>query len=159
MNLDLEKRLDACGVSYERLSKSQKVKLLSRWSKAFSDLAAVARRGEARENIHQDAAAEEEYAGRTLLSCFTELNRGEVLLGTAGKIRSAEQARQCIEAGADFVLPGRAAILHHNLPELVAADPAFEPIANPVSRDHLVAEGLGPKFVDYMASWKGFVAE
>jgi hypothetical protein len=62
MNLDLEKRLDECGVTYEPLSKSQKVKLLARWGKAFTDLAAVARRGEAREGVHQDAAAEERYA-------------------------------------------------------------------------------------------------
>ena len=38
-------------------------------------------------------------------------------------------------------------------------EPDFEPIANPVSRDHLLAEGLSPVFVDYMNSWKGFVAE
>jgi len=28
----------------------------------------------------------------------------------------------------------------------------------PVSRQHLADQGLGPKFIDYMASWKGFVA-
>ncbi len=29
----------------------------------------------------------------------------------------------------------------------------------PVTRAHLRQEGLGPAFVDYMAGWKGFVAE
>jgi hypothetical protein len=28
----------------------------------------------------------------------------------------------------------------------------------PVSRDHLASQGLSPTFIDYMASWKGFVA-
>ena len=36
---------------------------------------------------------EEEFKGRSLLSCFADLNRGDVKLGTAGKIRSAETAR------------------------------------------------------------------
>jgi 2,4-dienoyl-CoA reductase-like NADH-dependent reductase (Old Yellow Enzyme family) len=100
---------------------------------------------------------EEDYKGRALLSCFTELDRGDTRLGTAGKIRSGEAARQCLEAGADFVLPGRAAILHHDLPQRVAANDDFEPVPNPVSADYLRAEGLGEKFVQYMSSWKGFV--
>ena len=41
----------------------------------------------------------------------------------------------------------------------IAADPAFEPVPNPVTRDYLQKEGLGEAFIDYMASWKGFVAE
>ena len=59
--------------------------------------------------------------------------------------------------GADFVLLGRAAILHHDFPERVQADSGFVQASLPVSREHLVAEGLGPKFVDYMSTWKGFV--
>jgi 2,4-dienoyl-CoA reductase-like NADH-dependent reductase (Old Yellow Enzyme family) len=101
--------------------------------------------------------AEEEFQGRTLLSCFTELQRGEVRLGTAGKIRTAEDAMRSLAAGADFVLPGRAAILHHDFPEQVAANAAFTPIANPVSADYLREQGLGQHFVEYMSSWKGFV--
>ncbi len=30
--------------------------------------------------------------------------------------------------------------------------------ALPVTRAHLTAEGLSPKFVQYMNQWKGFVA-
>ena len=70
----------------------------------------------------------------------------------------AKDAREMLAQGADFVLIGRAAILHHDFPEL-SRDPAFEPIALPVSRQHLVNEGLGPAFVDYMATWKGFIQE
>ena len=41
----------------------------------------------------------------------------------------------------------------------LAADPDFTPIQTPVSAEHLRAEGLGPAFVTYMQTWKGFVAE
>ncbi len=102
---------------------------------------------------------EDEFKGRTLLSCFTELDRGDVRLGTAGKIRSGDDARRCLEAGVDFVLPGRAAILHHDFPRQVSANDAFVPVSNPVSRDYLRGEGLGEKFVEYMSGWKGFVEE
>ncbi len=63
------------------------------------------------------------------------------------------------EHGADFVTIGRAAILHHDFPERVRADPDFASIPLPVSAEHLRAEGLGPAFVGYMKTWKGFVAE
>ncbi|WP_243445740.1 NADH:flavin oxidoreductase [Polymorphobacter arshaanensis] len=99
---------------------------------------------------------EEAFKGTSLISVFTGLDRGKVRLGVAGKIMSAEIARDCLAAGADFVLIGRGAILHHDWPKL-AADPAFVAAKLPVTRAHLVAEGLGPVFVDYMATWKGFV--
>lgn len=102
---------------------------------------------------------EEAFKGRTLMSYFTELDRGNVRLGVAGKIMSAQTARECLENGADYVLIGRAAILHHDYPQKVAADPNFTPIALPVSREHLAAEGLGPAFIEYMNNWKGFVAQ
>ncbi len=101
--------------------------------------------------------AEEAHAGRSLLSYFTDLERGDVKLGVAGKIYGAAQARACMEGGVDFVLAGRAAILHHDLPERIRCDENFEMIERPVSREHLRAEGLGEAFVEYMATWKGFV--
>ena len=103
--------------------------------------------------------AEEAYKGRTLMSYFTELDRGAVRLGVAGKIMSAADARAMLDAGADFVLLGRAAILHHDWVHRVEIDPDFAPISLPVTREHLRHEGLGPAFVDYMATWKGFVTE
>ena len=101
--------------------------------------------------------AEEAFQGRTLLSYFTGLDRGEVRLGTAGKIHRPDDARRCMEAGVDFVILGRAAILHHNFPVRMEEDPNFEPVTLPVSRDYLRSQGLGEAFVDYMAGWKGFV--
>jgi 2,4-dienoyl-CoA reductase-like NADH-dependent reductase (Old Yellow Enzyme family) len=94
-----------------------------------------------------------------LIDHFAPLPRGETRLGVAGKLMSAELCRKVLEHGADFPVLGRAAILHHDFPLKAAVDPNFQAIALPVSRAHLRAERLGPVFVDYMASWKGFVAE
>jgi 2,4-dienoyl-CoA reductase-like NADH-dependent reductase (Old Yellow Enzyme family) len=98
------------------------------------------------------------FKDRPLIEWFAELPRGRTRLGVAGKIMSAANARRVLEHGCDFAVVGRAAVLHHDLPQLIAADPAFEPIARPVSRDHLRREGLSPIFIDYMDQWKGFVA-
>jgi hypothetical protein len=102
---------------------------------------------------------DEEFQGRSLMSYFAELPRGQVRLGCAGKVMTPLDAQTCLERGMDFVLLGRAAILHHNYPQLFAADPAFTPVKVPVSAEHLRAEGLGPSFVKYMGTWKGFVEE
>jgi 2,4-dienoyl-CoA reductase-like NADH-dependent reductase (Old Yellow Enzyme family) len=102
---------------------------------------------------------EEDMQGKRLMAYLTELNRGTTKLGVAGKIASGDDAAKILEEGADFAVVGRAAILHHDFPRRVAADPHFKPIALPVSRAHLAAEGLSPKFITYMQNWKGFVAE
>ncbi len=98
-----------------------------------------------------------EFRGRTLMSLFTELDRGRVRLGAAGRLHRPADVRACLEAGTDFVLLGRAAILHHDYPARLQADPAFEPVATPVGAGHLRAEGLAEAFVGYMSRWKGFV--
>jgi 2,4-dienoyl-CoA reductase-like NADH-dependent reductase (Old Yellow Enzyme family) len=91
------------------------------------------------------------------MSYFTELDRGTVKLGVAGKIMTPQQAADTLAAGADYVLLGRAAILHHDFPERARREQGFEPIALPVTREHLATEGLGPAFVTYMSTWPGFV--
>jgi 2,4-dienoyl-CoA reductase-like NADH-dependent reductase (Old Yellow Enzyme family) len=100
---------------------------------------------------------EEEHKGRSLMSYFTELERGAVKLGVAGKIMTPQQASEALDAGADYVLLGRAAILHHDFPERARREQGFEPVGLPVPREHLEAEGLGPAFVTYMSGWPGFV--
>jgi 2,4-dienoyl-CoA reductase-like NADH-dependent reductase (Old Yellow Enzyme family) len=102
---------------------------------------------------------EEAFRGRTLASYFTELERGDVRLGAAGKIMSAQDARDVIAAGFDFPILGRAAILHHDFPKQVATDPNFTSKPTPVSEAYLRNEGLGSAFVDYMRTWKGFVED
>jgi 2,4-dienoyl-CoA reductase-like NADH-dependent reductase (Old Yellow Enzyme family) len=100
---------------------------------------------------------EAEFKGRTLLSYFTELERGPTRLGAAGKITGAQDARRVLAAGADVCVIGRAAILHHDFPLRVQADPDFKAVPLPVTAEYLRNEGLGPAFVGYMGTWKGFV--
>jgi 2,4-dienoyl-CoA reductase-like NADH-dependent reductase (Old Yellow Enzyme family) len=99
------------------------------------------------------------FKGRPLVEWFTGLPRGNCRLGAAGKLTTGESCRRAMEAGLDYVVIGRGAILHHDFPKKVETDANFEPIALPVPEAHLVAEGLGPVFVNYMKTWKGFVAE
>lgn len=94
---------------------------------------------------------------RTLASYFTELERGDVRLGAAGKIMSAEDARAVMAMGFDLPILGRAAILHHDFPQRAAADPRFAATPTPVSEAYLHAQGLSPAFVTYMRQWKDFV--
>lgn len=103
--------------------------------------------------------SDEAFQGRTLASYFTELERGAVRLGAAGKIMTAQDARDVLAAGFDFAIIGRGAILHHDFPKRVEANADFTPIALPVSAEHLRAEGLGEMFLNYMRTWKGFVEE
>ena len=103
----------------------------------------------------EDAA----FKGKSLLAWFAALARRRTRLGCAGKILAAETARAVLAAGADFAIIGRGAVLHHDYPRRVQADPDFRPVDLPVTRDYLRGEGLGPAFVDYMAGWKGFVAD
>jgi 2,4-dienoyl-CoA reductase-like NADH-dependent reductase (Old Yellow Enzyme family) len=102
---------------------------------------------------------EEKGRGRTLLSYFTDIRRFNVRLGAAGKINSGAAAHRCIAEGADFVIVGRGAILHHDFPKRVAQNADFTPVALPVTPAYLNGEGLSDTFVGYMRNWKGFVTE
>ena len=102
---------------------------------------------------------EEDKQGASLLSYFTSIERGEVRLGVAGKIRTPAEVEKAFASGVDWIMLGRAAILHHNFPELMQKEPRFEPVTNPVSREHLAREGLSKNFIEYMSTWKGFVTE
>ena len=64
-----------------------------------------------------------------------------------------------MDEGLDFVVIGRGAILHHDFPKKLEADPDFTPIALPAPEAHLRQEGLGEAFLTYMKTWKGFVEE
>jgi 2,4-dienoyl-CoA reductase-like NADH-dependent reductase (Old Yellow Enzyme family) len=97
-------------------------------------------------------------AGPPLIDLFAALPRGQTRLGVAGKIMDAATAQRCLDHGADFVLIGRGAMLHHDFARRALADPGFKSIERPVTRAYLASEGLGPAFIDYVAStWKHFV--
>jgi 2,4-dienoyl-CoA reductase-like NADH-dependent reductase (Old Yellow Enzyme family) len=98
-------------------------------------------------------------SGRPLISWFADLKRGETRLGVAGKILDAPTAQACLDHGADFVLLGMAAILHHDFPRRALADPGFRSAQRPVTHAHLEAEGVGPAFMGYLETrWTDFVA-
>lgn len=105
-----------------------------------------------------DAFATVDEGGSLLIDRFTRLPRGATRLGVAGKIRTSEQARWCMEHGADFVDLGRAAIVHHDFPRR-AVDVDFAMAQLPVTREHLRTERVGEDFIDYLdAGWPDFVA-
>jgi len=101
---------------------------------------------------------EAEFHGRPLIDWFAELPRGTTRLGVAGKIMDAATARRCLASGADCVLIGRGAILHHDFPRRARQDPRFASVARPVTQAYLREQGVGAAFMDYLAgSWQGFV--
>ncbi len=99
------------------------------------------------------------HAGESLLDLFAGVDRGEVRLGVAGKIHDPADVRAVLDRGVDVAVLGRVGILHHDYPQLLAADDGFVPRRPPVGPEVLVAEGVSPTFVDYLASsFPGFVA-
>ena len=61
MNSDLEERLRQSGIAYSRIPKSEKVKILARWTVAFPELVASARRGDESRLVESGAAADRQY--------------------------------------------------------------------------------------------------
>ena len=102
---------------------------------------------------------EEEHKQKSLLKHFTDIDFMDTLLTVAGNIRTGKDVSKILESGVDFVTIGRGGILHHDFPKKVIEDPDFEPIKLPVSKQHLVNEGLSDKFIKYMQRWQGFVEE
>lgn len=102
---------------------------------------------------------DEAYHGKSLLTHFAGLERGNVRLGVAGQIRSPQAAESAMDHDIDWVMLGRAAILMHDFPNRYAADHGFEAVTPPVTKQHLHQEGLSDRFVDYMANWPGFVLD
>jgi len=99
------------------------------------------------------------FKGRPIMDWFTELDRGRTRLGVAGKLTTARNVLECLRRRADFVFIGRGAILHHDFPHRIASNPEFISTSLPVSRAYLAEEGLGEHFIDYMATWQGFVSD
>jgi 2,4-dienoyl-CoA reductase-like NADH-dependent reductase (Old Yellow Enzyme family) len=102
---------------------------------------------------------EDYYKGKSLMSHFSVLNRGSVRLGVAGNIRTPKEAEAAMDSGVDWIMLGRAAILHHDFPARYKSDPRFTPVSLPVRAEHLAREGLSPTFIDYMRKREGFVAD
>ncbi|MEZ5341118.1 MAG: NADH:flavin oxidoreductase [Acidimicrobiales bacterium] len=100
---------------------------------------------------------DEAFKGRLLADYFTELERGDTKLGFAGKLNQPSDIDRVMAMGIDFALLGRAAIIHHNYPQLYAED--FVAETPPVSPRHLAAEGVSAQFIKYLGNFPGFVSE
>ena len=106
------------------------------------------------------AAGEGPLAGRSLLDVFTDIDRGQVRLGVAGKIHDPGDVHEVLGRGVDVAVLGRVAILHHDYPNRLASDPTFVPRRPPATPEVLAGEGLSPTFVDYLrTSFTGFVTD
>lgn len=99
-------------------------------------------------------AEDEAFKGQSLVELFARLDRGDTRLGVAGQIRSGESVRKALDAGADFVLIGRAAIAEHDFPDLVRKDPAHQMPTPPFSSEYLAAQGVSPPFVEYLKTMR-----
>lgn len=102
---------------------------------------------------------EDEYADKTLMAHFTELDYKDVVLSIAGKVKHGADVQNVIDLGADMACLGRSGILHFDFPKQVLSNPHFERIPTPVSETYLQSQGLGPAFVNYMRKWKHFVED
>lgn len=99
-------------------------------------------------------------AGQSLLDTFAGIGRGASRLAVAGQVRDPADITEVIERGADIPILGRAAILHHDYPQLLAADPGFRPRHPPAPSAVLVDEGVSPAFLTYLRTrFEGFVAD
>jgi 2,4-dienoyl-CoA reductase-like NADH-dependent reductase (Old Yellow Enzyme family) len=97
------------------------------------------------------------FRGKTMLSVFTDLPRGGVRVGTAGKIMSAQRCAELLDEGCDFVLIGRAGILERDFPLRVKENPRHESPTLPVTAEFLRQGGLSERFIDHMRGWESFV--
>ena len=101
--------------------------------------------------------ADEDFADQRLIDIFANLERGDVKLAVAGKLYSAEDMQKCIDAGADMVAVGRAAVTNHDFPLQTRNNSKFVMRELPVPRATLREEGLSDTFISYMGNWPGFV--
>lgn len=101
---------------------------------------------------------DEGFTDQRLIDVFATLERGSTRLAVAGKLYSAADMSRSIDAGADIVAVGRAAITNHDFPERSRNDPGFTMRELPVASSTLIEEGLSEAFVGYMGNWQGFVA-
>lgn len=103
---------------------------------------------------------EEEFHSAPLIDWFTNLPRGETRLGVAGHLFSGTSAKDCLDHGADFVMIGRAAVLHWDFVRQVENDPAFTSLKFPVTREYLKSQAVGEAFIGYLATqWRNYVAD
>ena len=75
------------------------------------------------------------------------------------EVDSLEELHEALDAGADLAVIGRAAILHHDYPRRMQANPEWQALRAPVPMAHLAAEGVSPTFGGYLRDIFKFVAD
>lgn len=99
--------------------------------------------------------ADEDFADQRLIDIFANIDRGSTRLAVAGKLYSTADAQRSVDAGADMVAIGRAAITNHDFAKQ-SHNPDFAMRPLPVPRATLRDEGLSESFITYMGNWPGF---
>ena len=93
---------------------------------------------------------------RMLTEIFAERLANRLPMITCGAVWSSAQAQEVMDQGADLVAVARSAIGHADGARHLG-DSEYDPQRPPFTAEHLLAEGLSEKFVDYMRAWQGFV--
>ncbi|KAI9040829.1 uncharacterized protein KD926_007637 [Aspergillus affinis] len=73
--------------------------------------------------------------------------------------RSPQHAATVLDAGLDFVMVGRAAILNPNFPNDIQKNHDYRLPSLPVPASHLKEVGLSEPYLKYMTAWPGFVTQ
>lgn len=94
---------------------------------------------------------DETYQDKTLVEYFIELERGNCKLGFAGKIVQGKEVEYLLKLGADCVIQGETAIVEHDFPNQLQANPQHQRIMTPVSAEHLREQGLSEYFISYLS--------
>ncbi|KAL4798401.1 NADH:flavin oxidoreductase/NADH oxidase [Aspergillus venezuelensis] len=107
---------------------------------------------------YRTVATVEPFAGRNMMSIFTELPKAEnVRIGASGHVMNVRQAVEVLDAGCDFVMLGKAAILDPDFVNHAQADHEYRAPKLPVTPSWLRSSGLSEPFIEYMRTWEGFV--
>jgi 2,4-dienoyl-CoA reductase-like NADH-dependent reductase (Old Yellow Enzyme family) len=97
---------------------------------------------------------------KKLITYFKEkLNTEKTRIMVAGKIWTRQDAESCLDAGADFVLLGKAAIGMPEWPSWAQKNDGTPPRKPPYTDEQLKHADLGPAMIEYMKGpiWQGFV--
>ncbi|MDP3134857.1 MAG: NADH:flavin oxidoreductase [Burkholderiaceae bacterium] len=99
------------------------------------------------------------FKGRTLISCFSGLQRAGTRMGVAGKLIQPSGLMRCMDEGADYVSLGKVGILHQDYPARLAADRNFAANWLPVSAAYLREQNVGDAFIGNLTRYTNFVSD
>lgn len=99
------------------------------------------------------------YEGRTIVSAFTELSRGNAVIGASGRLRTGAQIEALLDAGCDFAMIGRLAVAEPAVARRLLDDPAHSVVTLPISADRLERAGISPPFLEHLRQYRGFLSD